>query len=159
MDPGRIFRLLAEHGVRSVLVGGLAAAAQGASRLTYDVDLCFEQSEENCRRLASALAELGARTFPPREPPIAITAALLASHRLVHLATPAGRLDLIAEIPGLGRYEELIEAADRIRLGEIEVRVLSVEQLIRAKQAMDTPKDRDHLDQLLALRRLRDEQR
>lgn len=158
MDPSRIFRLLAEHGVRSALVGGLAAAAQGASRLTYDVDLCFLQSEENCRRLASALDELGARTFPPREPPIAITPELLSSHRLVHLATPAGRLDLIAEIPGLGRYEELIEAADRIRLGEVEVRVLSIDQLIRAKQAMDTPKDRDHLDQLLALRRLRDEE-
>ncbi len=84
MDPGRIFRLLAEHAVRSVLVGGLAAAAQGASRLTYDVD--------------------------------------------------------------------------RIRLGEVEVRVLSVEQLILAKQAMDSPKDRDHLDQLLALRRLREEE-
>lgn len=159
MDPSRIFRFLAEHRVRSVLVGGLAAAAQGASRLTYDVDLCFEQGEENCRRLASALDALGARTVPPREPPIAITPPLLASHRLVHLTTPAGRLDLIAEIPGLGRYEELVEGTDRIRLGEVELRVLSIEQLIRAKQALDTPKDRDHLDQLLALRRLRDEER
>lgn len=41
--------------------------------------------------------------------------------------------------------------------GDDHILVLSLEQLIRAKRALDTPKDRDHLDQLLALRRLRGE--
>ena len=53
MDPKRIFRVGAEHGVDWVLIGGLAASAHGATRLTYDVDLCFSQREENCRRLAA----------------------------------------------------------------------------------------------------------
>jgi hypothetical protein len=38
MDPSRIFRVGAEHGVDWVLIGGLAAAAHGATRLTYDID-------------------------------------------------------------------------------------------------------------------------
>lgn len=159
MDPSRIFRIGAEHRVEWVLIGGLAAAAQGATRLTYDIDLCFSQQEENCRRLAAALAALEASVFPPREPPIPLTPELLASHRLVHLKTVAGRLDLIAEIPGLGGYDDVIGEAERIRLGAVEVPVLSLEQLIRAKQAMSSAKDRDHLDQLLALRRLRGEER
>jgi hypothetical protein len=157
MDPGAILRALAESRVEYALVGGLAATAQGASLATFDVDLCFRQEQGNCERLARALAKLQAEVFPPRAEPIPITPDLLLGHRLVHPKTPAGRLDLLAEIPGLGRYDDLMAEAESFDFAGLTVPVLSLDQLIRAKSALQhQPKDREHLDQLLALKRLRE---
>ena len=36
-----LLRRLVEHGVEFVLVGGMAAAAHGASIVTEDVDICI----------------------------------------------------------------------------------------------------------------------
>jgi hypothetical protein len=90
-----------------VLVGGLAATAHGASLVTLDTDICFRQTPENCARLAQALALLEAEIFPSRPVHIPITGELLRTHRIVHLRTRAGRLDVMASVPGLGSYEEL----------------------------------------------------
>ncbi|HYO14220.1 MAG TPA: hypothetical protein VE685_13575, partial [Thermoanaerobaculia bacterium] len=66
-------------------------------------------------------------------------------------------LDLLAEIPGLGTYDELFPGTTRIDLLGISVPVLTLDQLIRAKSVLQQSKDRQHLDQLLQVRRLREE--
>jgi len=156
MDPEAILQALAEHEVEYVLVGGLAATARGASLVTFDVDLCFRQDRANCERLAAALAALGAQIYPYRTEPMAITAEILAAHRIINAGMPAGRLDLLAEVPGLGRYEDFVAETATLTLGSISVLALTVDQLIQAKSALSRPKDREHLDQLLALKKLRD---
>lgn len=54
----RPLRALAEGGVRFVVVGGIAGAAHGATRATYDVDVVYERTAENLDRLVAALAPL-----------------------------------------------------------------------------------------------------
>ena len=83
-----------------------------------------------------------------------ITGELLRTHRIIHLRTRAGRLDVMASVPGLGGYEEISPAATIITVGDLRIPMLSLDQVIRAKQALDQPKDREHLDQLLAIRKL-----
>jgi hypothetical protein len=61
----------------------------------------------------------------------------------------------MASVPGLGRYEEISPGATIITVGDLRIPMLSLDQLIRAKQALDQAKDREHLDQLLAIRKLR----
>jgi predicted nucleotidyltransferase len=51
--------LLKHHGVRFVMVGGLAVAVHGHERYTKDLDLLVDPSEANARRLGKALAEFG----------------------------------------------------------------------------------------------------
>jgi len=154
MNPEAIFQILSDEGVEYVLVGGLAATAHGASLVTFDVDVCFRRGPANCERLARALARLAAEVFPPRQEPIPITAGLLETHRLVHLRTHAGRLDLLAEIPGLGTYEDLYPETTRIDISGFSVPVLTLDQLIRAKSVLQQSKDRQHLDQLRKLKDL-----
>jgi hypothetical protein len=156
MQPEAIFRSLAEHRVEYVLIGGLAATAHGASLVTLDTDICFRQTAENCERLAHALGSLEAEIFPPRSVLIPITGELLQTHRIVHLRTQAGRLDVMTSVPGLGNYEEIMPEATVISITDLRIPILSLDQLIRAKSALDQPKDREHLDQLLAIRKLRD---
>jgi hypothetical protein len=157
MQPETIFRSLADHQVEYVLVGGLAATAHGASIITVDTDICFRQSPENCERLARSLTSLGAEIYPPRPVPIPITGALLQTHRIVHLRTPAGRLDVMASVPGLGSYEQLSPSSTVITVGDLRIPMLSLDQLIQAKSVLDQPKDREHLDQLLAIRKLKEQ--
>ena len=157
MQPEAIFRSLASEGVEYVLVGGLAATAHGASIVTLDTDICFRQTPGNCERLARSLESLQAEIYPPRPAAIPITGELLRTHRIVHLRTLAGRLDAMASVPGLGTYEEIRPGATVITVGDLEIPILSLDQLIQAKSALDQPKDREHLDQLVAIRKLRQE--
>ena len=158
MQQREIFRVLAEEGVEYVLIGGLAAIVQGASLVTMDTDICFRQSPSNGERLTRALTRLEAEVYPTRTNLIPITAELLQTHRLVHLKTKLGRLDLIAIVPGLGTFEDLAGGATTIELGDLTIPVLTLDQLIQAKSALSQPKDREHLDQLLAIRDIRKEQ-
>ena len=64
-DPEEIIRVLARHGVRYVLVGGVAARLHGSPTLTEDVDVTPERSADNLGRLAAALGDLSARLAYP----------------------------------------------------------------------------------------------
>ncbi len=155
MQPREIFEALAEEKVAYVLVGGLAATVHGASITTLDTDVCFRQDRENCERLSRALERIQAEVYPPRAVLIPLTPELLQTHRIVHLRTRAGRLDLLGSIPGLGTYDEILPGMIEIRLEGLPVPVLNLDQLIQAKSVLNQPKDREHLDQLLAIRKLR----
>ncbi len=56
---GELLEKLARANVRYVLVGGGAVLLHGHSRVTADLDILVEASEENARRLLAALAEWG----------------------------------------------------------------------------------------------------
>jgi hypothetical protein len=155
MQPKAIFEALAEEGVAYVLVGGLAATVHGASLTTLDTDVCFRQDRENCERLSRALERIQAEVYPPRAVLIPLTPELLQSHRIIHLRSLAGRLDLLGTVPGLGSYDEIAPGMIEIRLEGLPVPVLNLDQLIQAKSVLNQPKDREHLDQLLAIRKLR----
>lgn len=54
-DPLAIVGVLAEHDVRYVLCGGVAARLHGSDLLTEDLDLVADLDVANLRRLAAAL--------------------------------------------------------------------------------------------------------
>jgi len=60
LQAEEIFACLDRHGVRYVLIGGLAAVLQGSPLATFDVDICPARGTDGLRRLAEALAELDA---------------------------------------------------------------------------------------------------
>jgi hypothetical protein len=61
LDPERLIRVLASHGVRYVLIGALAARLQGFPRVTADAGITPSSETKNLGRLAAALRELDAR--------------------------------------------------------------------------------------------------
>ena len=54
-------RLLGEHKVDSVIVGGVAAAFYGSMILTNDIDVCYSRKIDNLERLALALQSVNSR--------------------------------------------------------------------------------------------------
>lgn len=61
LDADELFAYLDRHGVRYVLIGGLAAVLHGSPLLTSDADICPARDPDNLIRLAAALDDLDAR--------------------------------------------------------------------------------------------------
>lgn len=137
-----ILRVLHEHGVDFVLIGGLATIHWGSPFLTWDVDITPERSRANLDRLSVALTELGAEVRTGSEGlPFAHTGESLASALVWNLRTPYGDLDISFVPNGTQGYPDLVRDAVDDTIEGVEVRVASLADVIRSKQAANRPKD------------------
>ena len=68
------------------------------------------------------------------------------------LTTEFGELDLLGEVAGGGRYEDLLLEADTLDLFGLTCRCLGLDALIRVKRAAGRPKDFEAIAELEALR-------
>lgn len=125
-----------------VLVGGFAGVLHGSSYVTDDLDICAVLSTENINKLRSILADLN--------PVHRMTSAGLSflehpgvetSVANLYLATDAGAVDVLGSVLGLGAYDRLIETAIEVPLNGQICRVISLPDLITAKEAVARDKD------------------
>ena len=135
--------ILHRHGVRFVVVGAFAAVAQGYPLPTEDVDITPARDPENMERLVSALTELEAKLRLPRDDAVEfpLEPELIANARLWTLATKAGDLDLVFEPAGTRGYEDVRRDAIEQTLRGTPVRLASLRDIIRMKEASNRPKD------------------
>lgn len=135
LDAERILRSLAEHDVDYVLIGGLAVQTHGHVRTTNDADLIPAPDPANLERLAAALRSLGARVLNPGSEGIPIEARMLPRATIWQFATRDGGIDVMHEVPDGDPFEQLSARALRVRVGDVEVPVVSLDDLIRMKLA------------------------
>jgi hypothetical protein len=144
LDARPILEALDRHRVRYVLIGGLATVHWGSPFTTEDVDITPERSRENLDRLSTALTELGAtvRTASEAEGlPFARSGESLGNAGVWNLTTPHGDLDISFVPNGTEGYPDLIRDADSAPVHGVEVRIASLADIIRSKQAANRPKD------------------
>src|ERR1044071_5380033 len=94
-------RLLAQHKVEFVIVGGVAISAHGSSYLTYDLDVCYARAPENLKRLAAALTPHHPRPRDfPTDLPFVWDEQTLRQGTNFTLSTDFGNIDLLGEVTG-----------------------------------------------------------
>lgn len=151
-DFAGVIGVLADAGVEVIVIGGLAAQAHGAARLTQDADFIYRRTPENIARLAAALA--------PHQPylrgapaglPFHFDAETIRRGLNFTLTTDLGDLDLLGEMTGGGVYEQVIANTIELSVFGRVVRVLDLPALIRAKRAVGRPKDLEAIAELEAL--------
>ncbi|MDP9467645.1 MAG: hypothetical protein M3P32_02735 [Chloroflexota bacterium] len=152
-DPLHLFETLNRHGVRYVVIGGIAARLLGSPTVTRDLDICYARDADNLRTLATALKELhpelrGAELGLPFQ----LDARTLRAGDNFTLETDAGDLDLMGTPAGSDGYADLVRSATRLDLGGVEVLVAAIDDLIRMKRAAGRPKDLIEVEVLGALR-------
>lgn len=150
---------LASARVDFILVGGAAAAAHGALRLTVALDVVYSRSPENIARLAAALA--GAQPYRRGAPPglpFRWDRETIEHGLNFTLTTSLGDLDLLGEITGGGSYEKLRPHTVVLEMFGIECRCLDLETLIRVKRAAGRPKDLEAIAELETILELRRQQ-
>ncbi len=142
-DAARILRSLQAHGVRFVLIGGVAAIVQGAPQITQDFDITPDTAPDNLEALVRVLVELDAKLRTPQGPvDFPIDSKLLAGAAAWTLSTSAGAFDLVFEPAGTRGYLDLRRSALEVDLGTGRpVLVASLVDLIRMKEAASRPKD------------------
>jgi hypothetical protein len=153
-DPDEMLRILADHQVEFVLIGGMAAALHGSDVVTFDLDVAPGTAPENLQRLAGALRELDARLRLPEEPAgvqFDVHPELLERSQVLNLVTRAGDLDIVVRPAGSSGFDDLQRHAQAISLGGVSILVASLGDVIRSKEAANREKDRAVLP---ALKRL-----
>lgn len=135
-----------------MVVGGFAAVAHGVTLLTQDIDVCCPFTADNLMRLQAALAGLHpVHRMPSERPPLHLTPETATEFRNLYLDTDEGQLDCLGEIMGVGDYGRVRAQSIEIRLAGGPCRVLTIDALIQAKQAMGRDKDRETILQLRAI--------
>ena len=153
VDFQRILKVLFNAKVRFVIIGGAAAAAHGSAFPTFDLDICYDRSRDNIKRLASAL-----ELFHPRlrgvvnNLPFQLDASTIANGMNLTLTTDLGDIDLLGEVTGIGGYEMAKTLSVNLVLFGLECSVLSLDGLIQSKRATGRPKDLLTLQEIEALR-------
>jgi predicted nucleotidyltransferase len=137
-----VLRVLQEGGVAFVLVGGLAAAMNGAPIDTLDVDVVPARDEENLEKLLGVLSSMDAiyRIQPTRR--LRPEASHLRSAGHQNLTTKFGPLDVLGTIGRGLTYEDLLPHTIEMDIGDgIRVRVLDLQTIIAIKEELATEKD------------------
>ena len=152
----KFLRELHERGVKFIIIGGMAAIAQGSAYLTADLDLCYSRDKENLEKIAKSLEPFHpVLRDAPANLPFNCDAATLSSGLNFTLATDFGDLDLFGEVMGLGSYDEVLTYSEELDLFGIRCWVLTLEGLIKAKEACGRAKDLRLLPELKALQQIR----
>jgi predicted nucleotidyltransferase len=144
LDARELFRVLAEHGVDYVVVGGFAVQTHGFLRGTVDLDIIPRPDLANLSRLGEALVASGAVVFKAAERVNIADPHMLRRAGLVPLMTDHGRLDVLNVTSTSGvpaKYEELRERALEVALDGATVAIVGLDDLIRMKRAAGRQQD------------------
>jgi predicted nucleotidyltransferase len=146
----QLLQRLSDAELDFVIVGAYAAVSHGSSYLTRDVDICAVLTEENIAKLRRALADwnpkhrmtpqrLSFLLYPPSGQPV----------NNLYLQTDMGVIDIISSVLGVGDFARLRSQAESLEVDGRQYHVISLDDLITAKEAMGREKD------LLAAKELR----
>jgi hypothetical protein len=127
--------------------------AHGVSLPTQDIDVCCRFTPENLLRLQGAIADLHpVHRMVPSRPTLSLTEEACASLRNLSLDTDWGQIDCLGEVLGVGDYQDVVAQSVPVELAGGVCRILSIDALIRAKEAMGRQRDREAALQLRAIR-------
>jgi hypothetical protein len=148
LEPERLLRVLLDHEVHFVVIGGFSLAAHGVIRGTKDVDVVPSSAPDNLARLAAALRDLEAEVlltedFDSAEIGIEPNEEGLSLAGNWALRTKLGRLDVMQSVPGISRgYPALFEESVVVDVpGAGPIRFAGFDHLIAMKAACGRPQD------------------
>jgi hypothetical protein len=152
MQFERAVQALCDASVEFVVIGGLSATFHGSARVSYDLDICYSRASANLRRLTEALAPFHPRPRGfPAGLPFVWDEGTLRNGTVFTLQTDIGEIDLLAEVTGLGAFDEVKLHSITVEAFERQVPTLDLTGLIQAKRAAGREKDLSALPELESL--------
>ena len=136
--------------VRFVVIGAYAVAFHGHVRATKDMDLWIRPDQENAGRTFAALAAFGA-PLEGIEP-----GDLLDPEVVLQIGLPPRRVDIFSDVQGVD-FEVAWAGRELLDMDGLEVPVLGLDDLIRAKRSTGRSQDRADVEVLERIRSRRTE--
>ena len=148
-DPEQLLRSLVEHEVEFCVIGVVAAWLQGSPTVTLDLDVMPKRELENAERLAAALNALAARR-PGSETTKELEGTDFLGWEAQRFETMAGPVDVVPRAAAIGGFEDV--ATIELSLGDLAIRVMTIDDVIASKEELGRPKDTAALPALYATR-------
>jgi len=129
--------LLAEfvrYEVSFAILGGYAVGHHAKPRATKDLDLLVAGSKENLERVANALSTFGAPST------VTEAARTMQPHDIVYLGVAPVRIDILTSADGIDT-DSALSRTETVNLGDLEVPVIALDDLIANKRASGRPQD------------------
>ncbi len=139
-DFKEFLRLLSEHNVEYLLVGGYAVGHYGYVRATADLDIWINKSSSNAVKVIIALTEFGFKDNVSTE-------MFMKDMNIVRMGLPPFRIEIMTSVSGLD-FSESFQRKAIIELDGVPINVISLEDLRTNKQASGRYKDLNDLEYL-----------
>lgn len=145
---------LVEQEIEFVLIGGVAAVAYGVAVRTQDLDICCAFTVDSLMRLQAAIDDLHpVHRMTPDKQPLKLTPDDCRLMKNLYIGTDVGQLDCLSFVTGVGDYDAVKRESVEIDLEGRTCRILSIDALIRAKEAIGGRKDMHTAAELRAIKR------
>lgn len=140
-DFKEFLKLLTEHAVEYLLIGGYAVGYHGYPRATADMDIWVALSPDNASRLVDVFKSFGLPddTVHP--------ATFLAPGKIIRMGLPPMRIEVLTEIDGVEFSECYTERIQAI-IDNQAVNLISKKRLLENKKASGRYKDMDDVEHL-----------
>lgn len=140
-DFKEFLRLLKEHEVRYLLIGGYAVGYHGYPRTTEDMDIWIAIHPENAAKIVAALKAFGFDD-PNLKPEL-----FLQIPKIIRMGFPPMRLEITTSISGV-EFDECYQARIVDKIDGVEVNLIDLENLKKNKKASGRPKDIADIEKL-----------
>lgn len=125
-------KLLNEHDVRYLLVGGWAVGIYGNPRATKDIDFLIAVDDKNIANLQKALYAFGAPTVENK--------VFQEKGNVYRMGRSPVQVDIINEASGIS-FEDCYARRNVITVEDVKISTISKEDLIRNKKASGRHRD------------------
>jgi len=140
-DFKEFLKLLNEHDVEYLLIGGYAVGYHGYPRATADMDIWVAISPENAAKLVEVFTSFGMKDAK-------LTKDLfLEPGRIIRMGVPPMRVEVLTEIDGVN-FQECYRARLTVEIDGQKVNLISRAHLRQNKRASARYKDLDDLEHL-----------
>ena len=129
-----LFTSLNARGVEYLVVGAYAMAFHGVPRFTGDVDVLVRPTNENAKRLLTALDDFGFGSLGLKE------ADFCEPDQVVQLGVAPLRVDILTSITGVS-WEQADRNKGTTTYGGVPVPFIGINEIIANKRAVGRTKD------------------
>jgi predicted nucleotidyltransferase len=145
-DFKEFLKLLKEHEVRYLLIGGYAVGYHGYARATEDMDIWVAIHPENAQKIFSALKAFGLddSNLKPE--------LFLQKPKIIRMGFPPMRLEITTSISGV-EFDACYQTRIVDKIDGVEVNLIDLESLIRNKAASGRTKDTADVEKLEQIKR------
>ncbi|MBA2737864.1 MAG: hypothetical protein H0U50_13890 [Pyrinomonadaceae bacterium] len=155
IDFELVIKSLTTAKVDFVIIGEIASLMHGWKTAQMKLEFCYLRTSENLRKIVGVFATFNPRLRGfPEDLPFVWDERTLQNGKNFTLKTAIGDIDLLDEVAGVGDFEAVKKESVVTILYDCEVRVLTLEGLIKAKRAAGRTKDLLVLPELEALQEL-----
>ena len=140
-DFKEFLKLLKDHEVEYLLIGGYAVAYHGYPRATADMDIWISIHPQNAQRLVTTLKAFGFE-LTELSPEL-----FLKEGQVIRMGVPPVRIEIVTSISGV-HFEECYTARVVDELDGVEVNLINLDHLKINKQSAGRYKDLDDLENL-----------